>query len=55
MKQTCLLLLFMLSMSLTAFAGEYNILDYGAIPDGQTITTSNIQNTIDATTMVEVA
>jgi len=48
MKQTCLLLLFMLSMSLTAFAGEYNILDYGAIPDGQTITTSNIQNTIDA-------
>jgi polygalacturonase len=42
----CLLLLFVFSFS-SSFAKDYNIKDYGAIGDGQTLNTSFIQKAID--------
>lgn len=42
----CLLLLFVFSFS-SSFAKDYNIKDYGALGDGQTLNTSFIQKAID--------
>ncbi len=40
-------LFFILLISATVLAQDYNILDYGAIPDGKTMNTLSIQKTID--------
>ncbi|MEM0996218.1 MAG: glycoside hydrolase family 28 protein [Bacteroidota bacterium] len=48
MKHLSLLLLVLLSLSSPLHAQEYNILEYGAVPDGQTLNTQAIQSAIDA-------
>ena len=43
-----LLVCFLLSCQYSLLAQDFNILDYGAIPDGKTLNTESIQATIDA-------
>lgn len=48
MKRLIFCILFLSIVSSAGFAKDYNVLDYGAIPDGKTLNTQAIQSAIDA-------
>ena len=47
MKKTICFAALLLSSAVRAMAGDYNILDFGAVADGRTLATAAIQQAVD--------